>query len=447
MAPIATRRDLLKAGGVMAVGSALTRRANLFGEDERKIRVGFVGVGNRGSGLLDIALHMPGIEVPALCDIQKPHLDQAIVMVEKAGQKRPEGYGKDEYDYRRLMDRDDLDAVIVATYWQWHTPMAVHAMKAGKYAGIEVPIGITMAELWQLVDTQEQTKVPCMMLENWSFRGENLVVLNMIRAGLFGEIIHCHCAHSHDCTDIWWFDEKGMPRWVGEYLLKRNADQYPTHSLGPVLSWMDINCGDAFDTLVSMANRSVSINDHFRRKFGPDHPMATQKIMQSDVVTSIVKTKKGNTIVINNDMQTPRPYDNRWEIEGTRGLYNEQRWSVFMDGEVPKGNDQHKWEPLQPYEKKYEHSLYRGLGDPEQRKARGMFGHGEPDYLELQEFFKAVRQETPTPIDIYDSVTMSVVIPLSEESIAKGGMPVQCPDFTRGQWKTRKPYFALDGRA
>ena len=443
MIPIITRRDLLKTGGAMAIASALGGKTMLFGEDEKKIRVGFVGVGNRGSGLLDIALHMPGIEVPAVCDIQKPHLDNGIDMVEKAGQKRPEGYGRDELDFKRLMDRDDLDAVIIATYWKWHTPMAVYAMKTGKYAGVEVPIGITMDELWQLVKTQEETKVPCMMLENWSFRGENLVVLNMIRAGLFGEIIHCHCAHSHDCNDIWWFDDKGMPRWLGEYLINRAADQYPTHALGPVLSWMDINCGDAFDTLVSMGNRSISINDHFRRKFGPDHPMAKQKFKQPDIVTSLIKTKKGNTIVINNDMQTPRPYDNRWEIEGTRGLYNEQRWSVFMEGEIPKGNDAHKWEPLQPYEKQYEHSLYKGLGDPEERKARAAFGHGEPDYIEIQQFFKAVRNKTPTPIDIYDSVTMTVVIPLSEESLANGSMPVRCPDFTNGQWKTRKPYFAI----
>jgi predicted dehydrogenase len=439
-----TRRDFLKASGAVTVASTLAGSKSLFAQSDKRVRVGFVGVGMRGSGLLEIALAMPGVEVPAICDINKEYLDKNLAVVEKARGRRPEGYGRNEEDYKRLMDRDDLDAVIIATYWHWHTPMALYAMKAGKYAGVEVPIGITMDELWQLVKTQEETKIPCMMLENWSFRGENLVVLNMIRAGLFGEIIHCHCAHSHDCTDIWWFDEKGMPRWTGQYLLKRNADQYPTHSLGPVLSWMDINCGDAFDTVVSMANRSISINDHFRRKFGPDHPMTKQQFKQSDIVTSMVKTKKGNTIVINNDMQTPRPYDNRWEIEGTRGLYNEQRWSVFMDGLVPKGNDHHVWERLEPYEKKYEHRLYKGLGDPEQRKARGVFGHGEPDYLELQEFLNAVRNKTPTPIDIYDSVTMSVIIPLSEESIAKGSMPVSCPDFTQGQWKTRKPYFAME---
>ena len=444
MSPKRTRREFLEASGGVAMASTLTGGKSLLAESNKTIKVGFVGVGMRGSGLLEIALAMPGVDVPAICDINRDHLDKNFAVVEKARGKRPEGYGHGDEDFKRLMDREDLDAVIIATYWQWHTPMALYAMKTGKYAGVEVPIGITMDELWQLVNTQEETKVPCMMLENWSFRGENLAVLNMIRAGLFGEIIHCHCAHSHDCTDIWWFDKDGMPRWPGEYLLQRNADQYPTHSLGPVLSWMDINCGDAFDYLTSTASRSISINDHFRRKFGPNHPMATQKFKQADIVTSVVKTKKGNTIVINNDMQTPRPYDNRWEIEGTRGLYSEQRWSVFMDSLVPKGSDAHVWERLEPLQKKYEHSLYKGLGDAEQRKSRGVFGHGEPDYLELQEFLKAVRNKTSTPIDIYDSVTMSVVIPLSEESIAKGSVPVSCPDFTRGRWRTRRPYFSLE---
>ena len=443
MAPITTRRELLKAGGAMAVASALGDRGLLGQDDERKIRVGFIGVGSRGSGLLDIALHMPGIEVPAVCDIQKPHLDRAIDMVEKAGQKRPEGYGKDEYDYKRLIDRDDLDAVIIATYWEWHTPMAVYAMKTGKYAGVEVP----WASPWTTVAAGEDPGADQGPLHDAgelelpprqpgraehdprrALRRDRPLPLRPLAR------LHRHLV----------LRQGREPRWGGEYLFKRNADQYPTHSLGPVLSWMDINCGDAFDTLVSMATRSLGINDHFGRKFGPDHPMAKRKVMQGDIVTTMVKTKKGNTIVINNDMQTPRPYDNRWQIQGTRGLYNEQRWSVFMDGEVPKGNDAHKWEPLQPYEQKYEHRLYKGLGDPEQRKARGVFGHGEPDYLELQEFFRAVRNKTATPIDIYDSVTMSVVIPLSEESLAKGSMPVKCPDFTKGQWKTRKPYFALD---
>ena len=152
-----------------------------------------------------------------------------------------------------------------------------------------------------------------MMLENWSFRRDNLAVLNMIRAGLLGEINHCHCAHSHDCK-YWYFDADGNPRWSGNYLLNRNADQYPTHSLGPVLSWMDLNCGDYPAYLTSTATRSLSIPHYFAKKFGPDHPAAKMKVKQADIVTSVVKTIRGNTIVINNDMQSPRPYDNRWEI-------------------------------------------------------------------------------------------------------------------------------------
>ena len=171
------------------------------------------------------------------------------------------------------MGRDDLDAVIIATPWEWHAPMAVCAMKAGKYAGVEVPCAITLAECWDLVKTHETTGVPCMMLENWSFRRDNLAVLNMIRKGLFGEIVHCHCAHSHNCMS-WYFDAAGKPRWSGNYLLRRNADQYPTHSLGPVLSWMDIHCGDRFDCVVSMASRSLGIKDQLQRKYGAGHPAA-----------------------------------------------------------------------------------------------------------------------------------------------------------------------------
>ena len=243
-----------------------------------------------------------------------------------------------------------------------------------------------------------------MMLENWSFRRDNLAVLNMIRKGLFGEIVHCHCAHSHNCI-YWYFDAQGNPRWSGNHLLKRNADQYPTHSLGPVLSWMDINCGDRFDYLVSMATRSLGIKDQLERKYGKDHPAAKLPYRQGDIVTTMVKTVKGNTIVIAMDMQLPRPYDNRWQIQGTRGLYNEQRNAVYIEGVSPKHEE---WEPFPPYQTKYEHSLWKNL--PPKLLDRG---HGGTDVIELQEFVRAVRAKTQTPIDVYDSVVMSVVVPLS----------------------------------
>jgi predicted dehydrogenase len=432
------RREFLGVGAA-ALGAALTRTGVARAADtaDKPVRIGVVGVGNRGRGLLDTLLSIPGAEVPAVCDLDPDRAAAAQDAVVKKGRGRPEGYSGDPDAFKKLMDRDDLDAVVIATYWQWHTPMAVYAMKAGKYAASEVPIALSVEECWDLVDTHEKTGVPCMMLENWSFRRDNLAVLNMIRRGLFGEIVHCHCAHSHDCIDHWFFDPQGNMRWSGEFLVRYNRDQYPTHSLGPVLSWMDINCGDAYATLTSTATDSRAINHYFAKKFGPDHPNAKRKYAQGDIVTSVVRTHKGKTIVINYDMQLPRPYDNRWMIQGLGGLYDEDKSAVYIAGRSPK---YHQWEPFAPYQEKFEHFWWKEFA-----ANAAAAGHGGTDYIELHRFVQAVRNRTQTPIDVYDSVTMSVIVPLSGQSIAKGSAPVECPDFTRGKWKTSKPRFAVEG--
>jgi predicted dehydrogenase len=282
-----------------------------------------------------------------------------------------------------------------------------------------------------------------MMLENWSFRRDNLAVLNMIRAGLLGEINHCHCAHSHDCT-YWYFEPDGTPRWAAKYLLQRNSDPYPTHSLGPVLSWLDLNCGDYPAYVTSMASRSLSLRHCFMNKFGPGHPAARRNYVQGDIVTSLVKTIKGNTLVINNDMQSPRPYDNRWEISGTNGLYNEQRNAVYIAGRSPKPDT---WETFDSYQKQFDHPWYTELERTDPAALHDTQSHGGPDYIEIRHFVASVRNHAPTPLDIYDSVLMSSLIPLSGQSIAQASAPVPFPDFTRGKWKTRKPYFALAGAA
>ena len=430
------RRDFLKVGAVGAAG--LMSNPIAFGskptDTDKPVRFGCVGMGGRGTGLMGILLGMPGIEIPAVCDIIPAQTEQAQNLVVQSGRAKPEAYVKGEEDYQRLMNRDDLDAVLIATPWEWHARMAVCAMKAGKYAAVEVPCLVTLDECWDLVKTHEATGVPCMMLENWSFRRDNLAVLNMIRKGMFGEIVHCHCAHSHNCIS-WYFDAQGNPLWSGNHLLKRNADQYPTHSLGPVLSWMDINCGDRLDYLVSMATRSLGIKDQLEREFGKNHAAAKLPYLQGDIVTTMIKTVKGNTIVIAMDMQLPRPYDNRWLIQGTRGLYNEQRNAVYTADFDPKGES---WEPFPPYQSKYDHSLWK------KSPAEKLQGHGGVDEIELREFVRAVRAKTQTPIDVYDSVIMSVVLPLSAQSIAAGSTPVKCPDFTGGKWKTTKPKFAVD---
>ncbi len=431
-----SRKQFLQAGPAAALGvsAAVLGSRRALARADRTINLGIAGAGNRGRGLMMNIAGVPGVSIKAINDIDPAALRQARELLAGAGHPRPEEYGRGEQDYRRMMDREDLDAVIIASPWHWHTPMAVYAMRAGKYAGVEVPCALTLEECWQLVDTSEQTGVPCMMLENWSFRRDNLAVLKMIRAGLLGDTVHCHCAHSHDCIDHWFFDPEGEIRWGGDYLVKRNADQYPTHSLGPVLSWMDLGCGDYFDYLTSTATSSRGINHYFAAKFGPDHPNAKRRYAQGDIVTSVVKTLQGKSIVINYDMQLPRPYDNRWMIQGLNGLYDEDRQVVYLHGRSPA---YHEWEPFAPYQRQFDHQWYKEL-------EADAAGHGGTDYLELKLFAEAVRDQRPTPLDVYDSVLMSVIAPLSAQSIAGGSIPVKCPDFTRGKWRTNKPYFALE---
>ncbi len=428
------RREFAKTVSVAGLGLTLQTSsfANPMKKIDKTVRFGVIGIGNRGTHLMKTLLSIEGVEIGGLCDIDKSQLDNAINICVEAGRKKPEGYYKNEQSYRQLLDREDIDAVLIATYWDSHAAIATYAMEQEKYPGIEVPAALSLKECWDLVDTSERTGVPCMMLENWSFRKDNLAVLNMIRDGLLGEMVHCHSAHSHDCVDHWFFDAKdGHQRWPAKYLINYNRDQYPTHGLGPVLSWMDINCGDSISQIYSSATASKGINAYMKRKFGDDHPNAKLKYKQGDIVTSTLKTQNGKTIIVNYDMQLPRPYDNRWMVQGTLGIYNEQRDAVYLTDKSPK---YHEWEPFKLYEKEYLHSWWN--------KKNSSGGHGGVDSLELELFVKAVRDKTNTPIDVYDSVTMSAVVPLSGLSIEKN-QPVEFPDFTRGKWKGRKPYFGV----
>jgi hypothetical protein len=255
----------------------------------------------------------------------------------------------------------------------------------------------------------------------------------MMRLGMFGEIVHCHCAHSHDCIDHWFFDgQTGNQKWPAGYLLKYNRDQYPTHSVGPILSWMDMNRGDIFTEIYSTASASKGINAYFKRKFGENHPNSKINWRQGDIVTSTLKTKMGKTLVINYDMQLPRPYSNRWLLQGTKGVYDEEKNSVYLLDQSPK---YHEWEPWKPYEQKYNHKWWRADYSSQ--------SHGGTDFVMLREFIEAVRIKGPTPIDVYDSAVMTAIVELSGISIEKN-VSVPFPDFTKGKWQTNKPCFAMD---
>jgi hypothetical protein len=432
-----SRREFnrIAAASMLLAGNILAGAAEEKSEQPKnKLRVGFIGVGMRGSDLLANSLGLfPELTVPAVCDINPDAANKASRAITKAGRPAPELYTDGDFAWQRMLQRSDLDGVIIATPWRWHTPMAVGAMRQGIIAGVEVPCSLSIEECWQLVDTSEHTGVACMMLENWSFVQPNMSLLNMMRLGLFGQIVHVHCAHSHDCINHWFFDKRtGADRWPAEYLLKYNRDQYPTHSVGPVLSWLDINCGDRFTSLTSMATGSFGINDMFKRRFGPDHPSARRVYAQGDIVTSTLRTELGRTVALNYDMQLPRPYDNRWMLQGTLGVYSEERDALSLVGKSPLVE---QWEPFPPYQSRFNHKYW----------AQGSNGtHGGADQVMLRQFLGAIRDKQPLPITIYDSVTMSAIVDLSGKSIARASKPVKFPDFTRGRWKNPSPKFAPD---
>jgi hypothetical protein len=429
-----SRRGFVKTGTIATIGiSALSESALAKNGADKIVRIGVIGTGNRGTSHVNTLLTIEGVEIVAVCDLDKGKAENAAGICEKKGRKRPKIYWKDEFTYKELLEKEKLDAVIIATYWDSHSAIALHAMKNGTYPGIEVPAALTVEDTWKLVETSEKTGIPCMMLENWSFRQDNLAVLNMKRLGMFGEIVHCHCAHSHDCIDHWFFDkETGAQKWPAKYLLNYNRDQYPTHSVGPIISWMDINRGDIFTEIYSTASASKGINAYMKRKFGNDHPNANLKYKQGDIVTSVLKTKMGKTLVINYDMQLPRPYSNRWLMEGTLGVYDEEKSSIYLEGTSP---EYHIWEPWKPYEQKNNHKWWQADYSAQ--------SHGGTDYVMLRQFTDAVKAKGPTPIDVYDSAVMTAIVELSGISIEKNA-PVAFPDFTNGKWKNNKPYFALD---
>ena len=431
-----SRRKFVKTSisASMMLGLAGRLGANELRNTEigNSVKIGIVGTGGRGTSLMGDLLKIPDVEIIAVCDLFRAKAENAVTICKEKRNQEPHIYCKDENTWKEMLDREKLDAVIIATYWEWHATIALYAMRRGVYPGIEVPAALTVDDCWKLTEISEKTGVPCMMLENWSFRRDNLAVLKMVREGLFGEIVHSHCAHSHDCIDHWFFDSKtGEQKWPAHYLLEYNRDQYPTHSVGPVLSWLNINCGDVITEIYSTATASKGINAYLERKFGKDNPSAGLKYKQGDIVTSLLKTKKGKSFVINYDMQLPRPYSNRWLLQGTLGVYDEEKASVYLTGKSPGYQE---WEPWKPYEEKYLHKWWK--------EGTEGIGHGGVDFIMLKQFVDAVRVKGPTPISAYDSMTMSAIVELSGLSIRKN-MPVPFPDFTKGTWENRKPYFAL----
>ncbi len=455
------RRDFLKVGlmgaGVAAVSragraSAATSKAGpviLKKRDDRVARLGFIGVGLRGRSHLDLALRREDTKVVAICDIAPAAIAEAQNMIREAGRPEAAVCTGDEDAYHQLLARDDIDGVIIATPWLWHTRMAVATMKAGKYAGVEVSAANTIEECWDLVDTHEATGVPVMILENVCYRRDVMAILNMVRQNLFGELVHLECGYLHDLREVKFnngeqpygggveFGDKAFSeaRWRTQHSVKRNGDLYPTHGIGPVAEYVNINRGNRFLTLTSMASKTRGLNEYIVKHGGPDHPNADVRFALGDVVTTMIETALGETIIVQHDTNLPRPYSLGFKVQGTNGLWMDVNDSIYIEGKSPA----HEWENAASYIDRYDHPLWQRY----EQNAVGA-GHGGMDFFVINAFVEAVKRQAPTPLDAYDAAAWSAISPLSEQSVAMGGALQPFPDFTRGRWISREPVFALN---
>lgn len=399
-----------------------------------KVRFAFIGVGARGPGHVDAVMRCEGTEVVAICDTHEPSLNAALKMVENAGRPKPAAYGKNETDYKRMLERSDIDAVIISTPWEWHVPMCIDTMLSGKHAFTEVPAAYTVEDCWKLVDTCEKTQKHCMMMENVNYGREELMVLHMVKMGLFGELLHGEAAYIHDLRGQMNEIEHGTGSWRTIHYTKRNGNLYPTHGLGPVAHYMDINRGDRMDFLSSVSSNARVREIYAKKNYPEGHMRRKHKFVCGDINTSIVRTVNGKSLMIQWDEQLPRPYTRHNLIQGTKGCWAGFPNRVAIEGLTKSSDSWTQGADLNQWFEKYDHPLWKKMG--EMAKQHG--GHGGMDFVMIWRIVYCLRNGLPLDQDVYDAASWSVITPLSEASVRNRGKSYDVPDFTRGKWKGRK---------
>ena len=436
-----SRRDFLGAGAAAAAaaslipGSAHALRAErldrMIGvpfEARTVVRVGLIGVGGRGRSLLRDLLTIDGVRITALCDLVPAHAARGASMVKEAGQEAvPAVFDGTDSAWEQLVARDDLDIVYIATPWNWHVPMAVGAMRQGKHAAVEVPAATTLDDCWTLVETSERTRRHCVMMENCCYGYNELLVLNLVKAGKLGRPTHGECAYIHDLRELLLSDE-GEGLWRRFPHLQLNGNLYPTHGLGPVANYLGINRGDRFEYLVSMSSLEAGLTQYRDEHLAPSDPKRQERYRTGDMNTSLIKTALGRTVMLQHDVVSPRPYSRINMISGTRGTFADYPARIMIEGQ-PEGDD---WTGLDGYKAEFESPLWTRVGE----LARKLGGHGGMDFIMNYRMIQCLREGLVPDMDVYDAAAWSAPGPLSVSSVQKGSRPVEVPDFTRGAWRT-----------
>lgn len=450
------RRNFLRDAALTSAGFIFLPEAIQAFSTAKKdiVRVGMIAVGLRGQLHLEEMLKRNDVEVIAMADPDKNMIAMAQALVKKYGKKAPVEYSDGKLDYQNLLKRNDIDAVFIASPWEWHIAQGIDAMNAGKIVGMEVCGAVKLQDCWDVVNTHEKTKVPIMPLENVCYRRDIMAVHNMVKQGMFGELLHLQGGYQHDLRGVLFndgitpydsgveFGEKGYSeaKWRTQHYIDRNGENYPTHSLGPVGTMIDLQRGNIITGLSSISTKTRGLHRYIvnHPKGGPDHPNAKQNFKQGDIVTTQLQTINGETIVLTLDTCSPRPYNLGFRVQGTAGIWQDHHEGEFDRGMIHLDNisAKHTWDNPQKLMEENDHPLWKRY-----EKDAANSGHGGMDFFVDNAFIECIKRNVAFPLDVYDLATWYAITPLSEKSIAEGGTLQAVPDFTRGKWKERKPVF------
>jgi len=411
------------------------------------VRIGIVGIGDRGSGAVERMTYIEGVEITALCDKRQAAVDGGQKILEEAGLPKATEFTNGETAYKKMCQSDLVDLVYVATSWEWHIPIAIEAMENDKHTAVEVSTARTMDECWQIVETSERTKKHCVILENCCYDFFELLTLNMVRQGVFGDLIHGEGAYIHN-LDYWMFNVPEDDKMVdGAYTdfwrikEKRHANVYPTHGLGPICQAMNINRGDKMEYLTAMMSDDFNFAKNIK-KHAEENPIFNQFVgwdMRGNMDIQLIKTNKGRTIMIQHDVTSPRPYSRIHMLSGTECFA--QKWPLKHIAFGHEVADEAKMKEL---EEKYTPEILKRVGE----MAKKVGGHGGMDFIMDWRLIDCLRNGLPMDMDVYDAASWSCITSLSEWSIANKSNSIEVPDFTRGAWKTNAPVdLSMSGKA
>lgn len=439
-----TRREFLESGAALGAAAALPlvkipvadQAPALFAAPPMdRVRIGFVGVGGQGSVHVENFLKIEGVEIRAICDIVEWKVGRAQDTVVAADQPKPAGYSRGPRDFERMCAEQELDLVFNATPWEWHVPVMLAAMRNGKHAATEVPAAMTVDECWQLVEMAEKLKKHCVMMENCCYDRREMLALNLVRQGLLGEILHGECGYLHDLRETK-FAKEGEGLWRRAWSQSHDGNLYPTHGLGPIAQCMDVNRGNRFDFLVSMSSNHRGLEEYAAAHFAEQDPRRREAFKLGDVNVTLIRTLKGQTIVLGHNTNNARPYSRINLMQGTKGIIQGWPDRVYIEGRSPED----RWEPLDRYYQEFEHPLWKS-----ERVRTATGGHGGMDFLEDWRLIQCLRAGQPTDQNVYDAASWSAIVELTERSVAARGKPQDVPDFTRGKWQATPPLGVIGG--